>query len=193
MEIIAIKTESPKYEENLENISKIETRSIDFNTSPVTVNENQKISKTKRIKKRVCELLKKSSSHGIPNIVRNKNIFSLVMWSSFTIISVCLGTHFIIKSILDYLKYNTFTNIEIINEQKAQFPGISFCALPSFNSSINQTFSLGIFDNIFETNLTQYVEEYNDITMGKCFRYNSGILKIHMVFGYYQAVIIILN
>ena len=172
MEIKAITTESPKYEESLENVLKIETPSIDFNT--VTINESQKISKTKIIKKRVCELLKKSSSHGIPNIVRNKNIFSLVMWSCFTIISVCLGTHFIIKSILDYLKYNTFTNIEIVNEQKVQFPGISVCALPSFNSSINQTFSLGIFDNTVETNLTQYLEEYNDITMGKCFRYNSG-------------------
>ena len=174
MEIKAITTESPKYEESLENVLKIETTSMDLNTFSETCNVKQKISKKKRIKKRVCELLKKSSSHGIPNIVRNKNIFSLVMWSCFTILSVCLGAHFIIKSILDYLKYNTFTNIEIINEQKVQFPGISFCASPSFNSSINQTFSLGAFDNILETNLTQYLEEYNDITMGKCFRYNSG-------------------
>jgi hypothetical protein len=157
-----------------ENVLKIERTSVDSKTLPVSINENKKTSKMKRIKKRVCELLEESSSHGIPNIARNRNLFSLVMWSSFTILSVCLGTHFIIKSILEYLKYNTFTNIEIINEQKAQFPGISFCALPSFNSSINQTFSLGIFDNIFETNLSQYVEEYNDITMGKCFRYNSG-------------------
>jgi hypothetical protein len=158
----ARKIETPKF---LEIISKIETpfRNEDLNSS-----------RAKRINKRACELLKESSSHGIPNIVRNKNVFSLVMWSSFTILSACLAANFIIKIILDYLKYNTFTNIEIINEKKVQFPAVSFCALPSFNSSINQTFSSGVFDNIVETNLTQYVEEYNDIIMGKCFKYNSG-------------------
>ena len=131
-------------------------------------------SKFEKIKKRTLELLELSTSHGIPNIVRANSSFILVMWSCLTIASTCLCSYFEMKAIFDYLKFTTITNIQVIHEQQAQFPTISFCASPSFNITLDQIFIFSRFDNIIETNFSHYFEEFTDVQMGKCFRYNSG-------------------
>jgi len=130
--------------------------------------------KFEKIKKRICELLEVSSSHGIPNLIRTKSLLILIMWSILTVLSASLGSYFVFKSILDYLKYDTVAKIEVINEQKVQFPTISFCALPNFNTTINQIVIKKYFDDIIQTNFSHYFDEYTDLVKGKCFRYNSG-------------------
>jgi hypothetical protein len=129
----------------------------------------------KDIKKRSRQLLELSTCHGMPNIVRTQNLFILIMWSFFTVASTCFCSYFVIKAILDYLKNSTITNIQVISENQAQFPTISFCGLPSFNNiTLNQTIVISIFDTITDTDINQYYEEYNDSIMRKCFRFNSG-------------------
>ena len=129
-------------------------------------------SKIQKVKKRTRDLLEVSTSHGIPNIVRTKSLFILIMWSFFIITSTVFCSFFVIKAILDYLKYHTITNIQVINENQAQFPTISFCAYPSLNTTLNETIISTYFDYVLETD--KYYEEYHDIILGKCFRYNSG-------------------
>jgi hypothetical protein len=141
-------------------------RKIDLNK------ENE--SKFARVKKRTSELLEVSTSHGIPNIVRTKSLFILIMWSIFTVLSACTGSFFVLTSILDYLKYDTVTKIDVINEKEVQFPAVSLCARPSFNTTINEIVIKSHFDDIFQSNFSDYFDEYNDVIGGKCFRYNSG-------------------
>jgi hypothetical protein len=131
-------------------------------------------SKFVKVKKRTSELLEVSTSHGIPNIVRTKSLFILIMWSIFTVLSACTGSFFVLTSILDYLKYDTVTKIDVINEKEVQFPAISICALPSFNTTINKIIMNSYFDDILQSNFSDYFEEYADTLKGKCFRYNSG-------------------
>jgi hypothetical protein len=58
----------------------------------------------------------------------------------FTVASTFLCSYFVIKAILDYLLNNIITNIQVINENQAQFPTISFCIYPSSNNiTSNQT------------------------------------------------------
>jgi len=45
-------------------------------------------------------LLEVSTCHGIPNIIRTKRLFSLLMWSLFVIVSSITGTFFVIKNII---------------------------------------------------------------------------------------------
>jgi hypothetical protein len=137
-------------------------------------NDLKSISKFRKIKIKIRELLEESTSHGIPKICKTKNLLILIIWSICTLFSICSCSYFIIDTVFDYLKYKTIANIEIINEQEASFPALSICALPSFNLSLNQTIVFSRFDNIVETNFSQYYEVFNDVNMGKCFRYNSG-------------------
>jgi hypothetical protein len=132
-------------------------------------------SKFSNIKKRTCELLEVSTSHGIPNLIRTKSLFILIMWSVCTVLSACLGSYYVLNSILDYLKYETVAKIEVINEHEIQFPAVSFCALPSFNATNDKIIMNSYFDDIRHANFSDYFVEYIDVLMGKCFRYNTGI------------------
>ena len=96
-------------------------------------------SKIKSIKKRTFELLEVSTAHGIPNIIRAKQMLPIIIWSFLTILSTSVGSYYVIDNIFEYLKFSTITTIEIIDEQKGEFPAITICADPSFNTSLNET------------------------------------------------------
>ncbi len=130
--------------------------------------------KLNRIKHKIVQLLEYSTFHGVPNIVRAKSLFPLIMWSILTILSIFAGSYFAINNLIDYLEYNTINKIEIINEQQSEFPSITICAFPMINSTLNETILRLRFDNIYETNIERYFEEFNDTVWGKCFRFNSG-------------------
>jgi hypothetical protein len=63
--------------------------------------------KSKKIKKRTCELLEASTFHGLPNIVRAKRVVIKTMWILVTFISTCAASYFVIDNIIDFLKYRT--------------------------------------------------------------------------------------
>lgn len=130
--------------------------------------------KLNRIKHKIVQLLEYSTFHGVPNIVRAKRLFPLIMWSILTILSIFVGSYYAINNIIDYSKYNTINKIEIINEHQLEFPSITICAFPMINSTLNETILRLRFDNIYETNIERYFEEFNDTVWGKCFRFNSG-------------------
>jgi hypothetical protein len=136
-----------------------------------TKNEDNKI---KKIKKKTSKLLKVSTFHGLPNIVRAKKAIIIIMWIIVTFLSTCAGSYFIIDDIIDFFKYNTVTTLQEVYEQQSQFPTISICGYPPLNMSIDKLFLRVRFDRIDETNLSKIFEEFNDNVYGKCFRYNSG-------------------
>jgi len=46
------------------------------------------------------------------------------------------GIHYVVLNILDYLKYDTTTSINKINEHESQFPTVSFCMKNETNFKI---------------------------------------------------------
>ncbi len=130
--------------------------------------------KLQKIKEKTSSLLEVSTAHGLPNIVRAKNVTILIMWSIVTFVSTCACFYFVIDNILDFLKYNTVTTFQEVYEQQSQFPTISICGYPSINKSLDKLLLKVRFDRIDETNLSRIFEEFNDNVFGKCFRYNSG-------------------
>jgi len=90
-----------------------------------------------KIKQKTYSLLEVSTAHGLPNIVRAKNVIILIMWSIITSLSTCAGLYFVINDIINFLKYDTVTVLEAVNEQHSQFPTISICGYPPLNTSID--------------------------------------------------------
>jgi hypothetical protein len=139
-------------------------------------------SKKIKLKQRLYELLLNTSAHGVPRLLRAKNLFFILMWLFFLCASILIGSYFVINTIFDYLKYETITSIQVITEEQSQFPSISFCSYPkieqnnSSSSLINETILKFSYDSIeFSTNYYSHlIEEFNDDYYGKCFRFNSG-------------------
>jgi len=132
------------------------------------------MSKFKEIKEKSKELLEVSSVHGINNIIRSTNKLIVLMWFTFFVLSLCIGSYLVVKSILDYLQFNTVTTVAIINEPEVPFPAVSICGYPSINRSLEQTLIKLRFDRLDLTNYSHYFEEFQDSVYGKCFRFNSG-------------------
>jgi len=124
-------------------------------------------------KKRINELLKGSTAHGIPNIMKSNSLIIKIMWAVFFIASTVAGSYYTIDSILDYLRFNTVTTIQILDEEKSEFPTVSFCGFPKFNSSIERIVLSVKFQNEYKTNLSSVFEEFDDPVFSKCFRFNS--------------------
>ena len=132
-------------------------------------------SKKVRIKKKITELLLCVSVKGISNIIRSDNLFVIIVWIIFILLSTAVGFNYVIKSIIDYLRYNTVTTIDVINERSVQFPTISFCVSPPLDSiQINKTILKLKFDRVELSNYSHFFEEFIDPVYNKCFRFNSG-------------------
>jgi len=177
-------------EDLLKNTNKLKSiKKIQFESSNKIINElrsrieilekklefkNENESKIKKAKKRTCELLEVSTAHGIPNIIRAKRMLPIIMWSVLTILSTCVGSYYVMDNIFDYFKYSTVTSVDIIDEQQSEFPAITICADPSFNTSIDETILKVKFDNIDKYNFSHIFDQYEDSIFGKCFRFNTG-------------------
>ena len=130
--------------------------------------------KLKKIKIRALQLLLQTSAHGIPRLFRAKRIFFIFMWFSFIMVSTAFGTYFIITNTMDYLDYKAVTSINIVDENKSQFPTISFCGSPNFNQSIEEMILRVRFEKFLVHNYSNLFESFNDSVYGKCYRFNSG-------------------
>ena len=124
-------------------------------------------------KERIKELLSASTAHGIPNIVKSDYLIIKIMWAIFFIASTCAGSYFTLDSILDYFKFNTITTIQVIGEEQPEFPTVSLCGFPQFNSSVESIISKIKFQNDYKNNLSSVFEEFDDPVFSKCFRFNS--------------------
>ena len=81
------------------------------------------------IKKVFLECGKKSSLHGIPNIIQAKSLWLKTMWTFFFILATSVSSYLVIKSINNYLDYEVVTKIRVFRQQPAEFPTITICNL----------------------------------------------------------------
>jgi len=149
-----------------ENTNKIE------NLQSVQLTDKNK--PLKMTKEKISQLLRQSTAHGIPNMLRASSFLLKSMWLIFVIISTCTCLYFTIKSIQDYFKYSTVTTIKEINEKYSQFPTISICAYPRFSLSIDENIISASYESVDFLNFSRVFEEFNDSFYGKCYRINSG-------------------
>jgi hypothetical protein len=100
-----------------------------------SLNDDYSSNKTINIKimfKEWCEL---STTHGIPQIARARNLFLKIMWLIFFIICLSICSYNITNTFIDFITYKVNVNIQTINEAQTDFPAVSFCNLNSFKTS----------------------------------------------------------
>jgi len=104
-----------------------------------------------------------STSHGYPNIFRNKSRFIKAMWFILLVISTSFCGLLIVKTVTEYLEFEVVTKIRVLNEIPFEFPTITICSLTPlvskefiqlekdfFSKATNKTFDSGVFLSLDE-------------------------------------------
>ena len=84
---------------------------------------------SKKIKNTIKSIIKDSTIHGIPRLLKANSLMSKISWILLFICSISYCIYLIITASLSYLQYNTVTNFEIIPEIQADFPVVTICNL----------------------------------------------------------------
>jgi hypothetical protein len=86
-----------------------------------------------KIKSKFHDWCKDSTGHGISHSARSDNWVMRIVWVLFFI--GCMGycTYTIVRSITDYLKYETTISITRIEDLPATFPAVTICNINPFN------------------------------------------------------------
>ena len=142
--------------------------------------DSEEKTKKEQIIETLNETVDLTSIHGIPNIVKNKNILTKIMWIIFFLGSVGVCGWFLVTSFLSFFNFDYVTNIEFTYQNQIIFPIVSFCLLKS--KSPNNLFSGGINDvlvtcsyQLDTCNSTNDFVSYLDKNYGTCFSFNSGL------------------
>lgn len=100
--------------------------------------------------KKIFQVLKdaglSSTSHGLPRILKSKNIFFKFMWTFFMTTSCSACCYLITTSIMNFLKWQVVTKIDIVTEIPSIFPTISICSA----NPIQKNFSLEYVDEVLK-------------------------------------------
>ena len=78
-------------------------------------------SKKSQIKQKFKQMLMDSTIHALPNIFKTNRIFFKIMWLCFFLVSFAFSVQLIKKSINDYLKYETISQIDVGFEQPGSY------------------------------------------------------------------------
>ncbi len=130
------------------------------------------MSKSKNLKNKTIELALASTAHGLPNIIKTENLICRIIWLTCFLLSITCCVYNINNAIQDFLSYNVVTQIDTIFETKSQFPSISFCSDPEFDSNLKLEKSILKCEINKDTSYDHFTS-YNDTHYGKCFRFNS--------------------
>ena len=86
------------------------------------------------LKKNIIELIESSTSHGIPNIFRNKHFPMKLIWLIFFLVSTGGCVYSILQSFSQFFDYGVTTTVRIQNEIPALFPKITICNRNGLNT-----------------------------------------------------------
>jgi hypothetical protein len=84
----------------------------------------ERVSKNDRIKEYIKETITNSTIHALPNIYTKKRTVYKIMWIFLFLISFAFNFRFLVRSIDDFLSYETITQIDIRTEQPGIFINI---------------------------------------------------------------------
>lgn len=82
----------------------------------------------------VNDCVSESTAHGITYVFKRNEWYIKVAWLIFTLASTGVGFWLVVKSIIDYLGYETVTKAQSILETPAYFPTVTFCSQNSFTT-----------------------------------------------------------
>ena len=99
-----------------------------------------------------------STSHGLPNILRNDSLIIKIVWLVFLVASTSLCSYLCIQSILAYYKYDVTTKTRRIYESPTLFPTIGICTKQTYSTDYGLEFLKKVivnydYDDIFDESI----------------------------------------
>ena len=76
---------------------------------------------------KIVDLIDASSLPRTHILIKSKHITVKIVWFIFTVILMTLSIKYVIGNVSNYYNYEVVTNINVIQENKSQFPAVSFC------------------------------------------------------------------
>ena len=83
--------------------------------------------KMRRRRSIIQEFSLNTSTHGLPGIARSESMHNRLFWTISFLGFTAIMIYFITKAIVNYFKYPTQVNINIVNEWPQNFPAVSLC------------------------------------------------------------------
>ena len=146
-------------------LSQIEESEIKYEpTTPIvkevsTVSSPQKNSVKRMAKQAIIEWCDETTLHAIPIASRSKNKSNQLLYLFCFLTSAGFGFSYVGRSIITYLRFDTVTYMQVINETPTFFPTVSFCNLKMLNKESSKSYLQNIlFDrnNISIINQSKY-------------------------------------
>jgi len=133
----------------------------------------------------ISKFFESFSIPGFSNLFKSDNIFIKIIWILCYLALLTASGIFLADTIIGYLDFEVVTNINIIREQKSEFPTVSFC-FTSFEKQAEQN-PLDLKDILivcsfekkacnwtdFEFYTIKYPSFNSDLNL-TCYRFNSG-------------------
>lgn len=112
----------------------------------------------KEIKNSLKACCERSTGHGIANISRSKYTLLRVMWFFVFLISLSYCSYVIVKSLIEYFKFQTNVSIKVMLELPANFPAVTICNINPLNENraIDLMKLVNQYQNCF--NFTSFIE-----------------------------------
>ena len=99
-----------------------------------------------KINERTIKSIESWTTHGLPNIIRSKNIVLKIIWSILFLIGVGLTIYCLIKTVTEYLEYSVTTEVRSINVNEIEFPTITICN----SNQVSTEYGLNYYKSVFK-------------------------------------------
>jgi hypothetical protein len=97
------------------------------------------------MKQGFIEWCNEATLHAIPNASRSKHKSHQILYIACFLISTGFCFSYIGRIIITYMRFDTITKMQIINETPSFFPTVSFCNLKMFNKEKSKSYLKNIF------------------------------------------------
>ena len=104
--------------QNLKKLKQTKNKIFWLNKSSLLTKTHNKIN----MKQVLREQKIVSTSHDLPNAIRNQHIPMKTMWFISFILSTALCSYLIIQTIMEYLEFDVITKVRIVGDTEAEFP-----------------------------------------------------------------------
>lgn len=134
-------------------------------------NHNQ-FSVALKIKNKLKECSMISTTHGIPNIIRNPNKSLKLIWTICFLASTVTCAFLVLRSVSEYFEFDVVTKTRVFNQAQSSFPSITICDLNAFSTQFSASFLKQIMIEEFGKDLTlenlttsQFIQNFSYIQM----------------------------
>ena len=121
-------------------------------------------------------------------MIRTRNLLMKIIWVLCILASLGYCSYTVIKSIINYMSYDTILQTRIIQEFPSDFPAVTFCDLKQARQNKSQVLNMNESIKIRSCKFNNELCSSNDFKRfqhayyGTCYTFNSNLSSIRKVY-----------